>query len=145
LEERAAELLRAVGHTGGPLSQGRAAALATHLGFSLHYVADLPPTTRSVTDLEHGRIYLPSARSGAGGGSGDARAVLLQALASIVLGHAEPRSYAQLLRQRVESNYLSAALLLPQESAVAFLRRAKTERELSVEDLRDAFAVPYET
>ncbi|MBC3763458.1 helix-turn-helix transcriptional regulator, partial [Quadrisphaera sp. RL12-1S] len=41
LEERAAELLRAVGHTGGPLSQGRAAALATHLGFSLHYVADL--------------------------------------------------------------------------------------------------------
>ncbi|MGQ7296454.1 helix-turn-helix domain-containing protein [Quadrisphaera sp. KR29] len=145
LEERAAELLRAVGHSGGPLSQGRAAALAAHLGFSLHYVGDLPPTTRSVTDLEHGRIYLPSARSGAAGGSGDARAVLLQALASIVLGHAEPTSYAQLLRQRVESNYLSAALLMPQASAVAFLRRAKTERELSVEDLRDAFAVPYET
>ncbi|WP_255472684.1 helix-turn-helix transcriptional regulator [Quadrisphaera setariae] len=142
LERRAAELLAAVGHTGGPLSQGRCAALAAHLGLSLHYVSDLPPTTRSVTDLEHGRIYLPSARVG---GSGDPRTTLLQALASIVLGHEEPRSYAQLLRQRVESNYLSAALLMPQTSAVEFLRRAKAERELSVEDLRDAFAVPYET
>ena len=35
--------------------------------------------------------------------------------------------------------------MLPEDGAVAFLQEAKAERRLSVEDLRDAFAVPYET
>ncbi|TPW65367.1 XRE family transcriptional regulator, partial [Schumannella sp. 10F1B-5-1] len=35
--------------------------------------------------------------------------------------------------------------LIPERSAVEFLTAAKTKRELSVEDLRDAFAVSYET
>jgi len=49
------------------------------------------------------------------------------------------------LQQRVETNYLAAALLIPEADAVAFLQRAKERRELAVEDLRDAFAVSYET
>ena len=142
LEEQARALLAAVGHGGGPLSQRTAADLASHLGFALHYVHDLPASTRSVTDLAHGRVYLPHHRVA---GQGDPRSVLLQALSSHVLGHVEPQGYAQLLRQRVETNYLTAALLLPFEDAVAFLGRAKHERSLSVEDLRDTFAVPYET
>lgn len=141
LETIARDLLRAVGHRGGPLSQRVAADLATHLGFTLHYVADLPETTRSVTDHANGRIYLP-VRHATGG---DPRSALLQALAAHVLGKQEPRDYADLLRQRVETNYLAGALLIPEESAVAFLKSAKDARELSVEDLRDAFAVTYET
>ena len=102
---------------------------------------DLPHSTRSVTDLAHGRIYLPQGNPG----TSDARSPLLQAIASHVLGHAEPKDYGDFLRQRVEANYLAAALMLPEDGAVPFLQEAKAERRLSVEDLRDAFAVPYET
>ena len=141
LEATARGLLEAVGHSGGPLSQRVTADLASHLGFTLHYVNDLPATTRSVSDHRNGRIYLP-VRQPAGG---DPRAALLQALAAHVLGKQEPRDYADLLRQRVETNYLAGALLIPEAGAVAFLQAAKAARELSVEDLRDAFATTYET
>lgn len=141
LEEHARTLLAAVGHRGGPLSQRATAEIAAHLGFTLHHVADLPHSTRTVTDLAHRRIYLPHGEPGVH----DSRSPLLQALASHVLGHTEPRDYADFLRQRVEANYLAAALMLPEGSAVALLQEAKAERRLSVEDLRDAFAVPYET
>lgn len=141
LESTAKALLDAVDHPGGPLSQRVASDLASHLGFSLHYVPDLPGSTRSVTDLKHGRIYLPVGQST----GADPRTTLLQALATHVLGFGEPKDYADFLRQRVESNYLAAALLVPEQSAVEFLTRAKEHRELSVEDLRDAFSVTYET
>ena len=139
LEATAAGLLKAVGHEGGPLSQRVASELARHLGFTLHYVGDLPSSTRSVTDHANGRIYLPVRQTS------DPRSALLQALAAHVLGKQEPRDYAELLQQRVETNYLAGALLIPEKSAVAFLTAAKAKRELSVEDLRDAFAVSYET
>jgi predicted transcriptional regulator/DNA-binding Xre family transcriptional regulator len=141
LETTARKLLATVGHAGGPLSQRVASDLAGHLGFSLHYVGDLPTSTRSVTDLKNGRIYLPL---GQATGS-DPRSTLLQALAGHALGHGQPKDYAEFLRQRVETNYLAGALMIPEQSAVEFLTRAKDRRELSVEDLRDAFAVSYET
>jgi predicted transcriptional regulator/DNA-binding Xre family transcriptional regulator len=141
LETTAKGLLDAVGHAGGPLSQRVASDLASHLGFSLHYVADLPTSTRSVTDLRNGRIYLPVGQAA----GADPRSTLLQALASHVLGVAEPKDYGDFLRQRIETNYLAAALMVPEHSAVEFLSQAKDKRELSVEDLRDAFAVSYET
>jgi predicted transcriptional regulator/transcriptional regulator with XRE-family HTH domain len=139
LEATAAGLLQAVGHAGGPLSQRVASDLASHLGFSLHYVKDLPASTRSVTDRKNGRIYL---KMNAGG---DPRTSLLQALAGHVLGVTDPKDYAEFLRQRVETNYLAAALMVPESGAVEFLTKAKHAKELSVEDLRDAFAVHYET
>lgn len=138
LEAHAARLLAAVGHPGGPLSQRGTAEIAAHLGFTLHHVPDLPRSTRSVTDLAHRRVYLDN-RLG-----GDPRSALLQALAGHVLGHGEPVDYGDLLRQRVETNYLAAALLLPETATVALLAEAKQARRLSVEDLRDAFAVSYE-
>ncbi len=141
LEEVARGLLAAVGHTGGPLSQRVASDLGSHLGFTLHYVPDLPGSTRSVTDLNNGRIYVPQGASP----DADPRSVVLQALASHVLGHTEPTNYADFLEQRVQTNYLAAALLIPEASAVEILTRAKAARELSVEDLRDAFGVSYET
>jgi XRE family transcriptional regulator, fatty acid utilization regulator len=139
LEAQARQLLATVEHTGGPLSQRVASDLAAHLGFSLHYVGDLPNSTRSVSDLKHHRIYL---KINAGG---DPRTVLLPALAGHVLGAKQPRDYRDFLLQRVETNYLAAALMVPEDDAVAFLTEAKDKRELSVEDLRDAFAVSYET
>jgi transcriptional regulator with XRE-family HTH domain len=141
LEEHARRLLGAVEHPGGPLSQRGTADIAAHLGFTLHYVHDLPHSTRSVTDLANRRIYLPHGLTS----SSDPRSALLQALASYVLGHAEPRDYGDFLRQRVETNYLAAALMLPEAGAAELMREAKAERRLSVEDLRDAYAVPYET
>lgn len=61
-----------------------------------------------------------------------------------MLGHGEAADYGDLLRQRVETNYLAAALLLPETAALALLAEAKRARRLSVKDLRDAFAVSYE-
>jgi len=141
LEEVANSLHQAVGHPGGPLSQRVAADLASHLGFTLHYVRDLPVSTRSITDTRNGRIYVPHQQRP----DADPRSVVLQALASHVLHREEPKTYAEFLQQRVEINYLAAALLIPEKGAVELLSRAKEARELSVEDLRDGFGVNYET
>lgn len=141
LEAGAQELLRAVEHHNGPLSHHLAADLAEHLGFSIRFVSDLPHSTRSVTDEKHKVIYLErSTRS-----EHDPRSVLLQALARHQLGYGEPQDYADFLRQRVNTNYFAGALLMPQKATVAFLNDAKKRRELAIEDLRDAFAVSYES
>lgn len=141
LETHARELLAAVGHTGGPLTQRTASDIAAHLGFTIHYVSDVPLTTRSVLDLKHGRLYLSSSIAS----KRDARTAVLQSLASRILGHAEPTSYADFLRQRVEINYLTGALLLPEGDVVPLLTEAKARRALSIEDLRDGYSVSYET
>ena len=78
LEALATELLTAVGHNGGPVSQQVVADMASHLGYSLHYVGDLPHSTRSVTDKRNGRIYLPTEQSA----SRDSRSPILQAFAT---------------------------------------------------------------
>lgn len=138
LERHAREVLDAIGHPGGPLTQRSASDIAAHLGFSLHYVADLPQTTRSVADLKHGRLYLS-------GNGADSRNAVLQALSARILGHAEPRGYAEFLRQRVETNYLTGALLMSEDHVVPYLKNAKAKRAISIEDLRDHYAVSYET
>ncbi len=141
LEEQARRILRAVDHPGGPLTQRTASDIAAHLGFTLHYVPDLPQTTRSVADIKNGRLYLSSRHAA----KGDPRTAVLQALSSRILGHREPKSYAEFLRQRVETNYLTGALLIPEAHAVPFLQEAKKDRAISIEDLRDAYSVSYET
>jgi len=142
IEEAAASVLRPVRHSTGPLSQRGILDIAAQLGFTLHYVPDLPPSTRSVTDLKHRRIYLPQVASNKGH---DPRAVVLQTLGHFVLGHSDPADYGDFLRQRVEANYFAAALLMPERFAVEFLRAAKADRALAIDDFRDAFGVSYET
>lgn len=141
IEASAQELLDAVGHTSGPLSHHVAADIAEHLGYSLRFVPNLPNSTRSVTDQRNRIIYLTQGRSR----DGDARSVLLQALGHEVLGHTEPEDYSAFLRQRVYSNYFAASLLMPERTTVEFLQQAKERKELAIEDLRDAFAVSYES
>ena len=47
IEKEAAAVLKAIGHASGPLSHHQVADIASHLGFSLHNVSDLPHSTRS--------------------------------------------------------------------------------------------------
>lgn len=142
IEEAAEETLRTGGYTSGALTHRSVARMAEHLGFTLIHVDDLPHSTRTVTDLANGRIYLPPASIPGGHGL---RSLALQAIAHRVLGHERPRDYADFLRQRIEINYFAAACLLPRPAAVAFLAEAKKARDLAVEDLRDAFGVTHET
>lgn len=142
IEAAARKLLDAVGHRGGPLTQRDTDQLAAHLGFTLHRVTDLPHSTRSVTDLRNRRLYLPA---GQHPGGHDPRAIALQALGHLVLGHEEPSGYPDFLRQRVEVNYFAAALLVPERDAVAALTEAKRAKDIAIEDLRDGYAVSYET
>lgn len=139
LEHAAHRLLESVEYQGGPVSQQSISNIAQRLGFSLHYVSDLPHSTRSVIDRRNHRIYLGSSLP-----SRDERAPILRAIASLVCEHTEPRSYGEFLRQRVEANYLAGAVLLPEHATAASLREAKNNREISMEDLRDAFGVSYE-
>ncbi|KNH16093.1 XRE family transcriptional regulator [Arthrobacter sp. ZBG10] len=140
-EAEAKKVLAAVGYTSGPLSQHVIADIAENLGFSLHHVGDLPHSTRSVTDLKNRRIYLTQSQRQ----DHDPRSVLLQALGHYVLGHETPKNYGDFLAQRVATNYFAAALLLPEQTTVDFLQKAKAAKEIAVEDIRDAFAVSYET
>jgi predicted transcriptional regulator len=140
IEEAAAEALAAAGYGGGALSQGLLLAVVRHHGFSVKYVHDLPRSARSVTDLRNRRIYLKQESMG----MHSPRTVLLQTLGHFVLGHSTPADFADFLRQRVEANYFAAAVLVPEEPAARFLRENKDAKNLSVEDLRDVFAVSYE-
>lgn len=141
LELIASDLMRRIGHTTGALTHREVAVLAELLGFTLIFVDDLPPNTRSITDMENGRIYLPPASIPGGHGL---RSLALQAMAHRVLGHNEPKSYAEFLEQRLQINYFAAACLLPEMRAVEFLQQAKRNRNLAIEDLRDAFGVTHE-
>ncbi|HEY9497660.1 MAG TPA: helix-turn-helix domain-containing protein [Terrimesophilobacter sp.] len=141
IEELAQEQLRLVGHSTGALTHRSVSLMAKRLGFELIFVADLPHSTRSVTDLENGRIYLPPASIPGGHGL---RSMALQALAHRLLGHHEPASYAEFLKQRLEINYFAAACLMPLRQSVDFLKAAKSERNLAIEDFRDAFGVTHE-
>ena len=141
IEELAQEQLRLVGHSTGALTHRSVSLMAKKLGFDLIFVADLPHSTRSVTDLENGRIYLPPASIPGGHGL---RSMALQALAHRLLDHHEPASYAEFLRQRLEINYFAAACLMPLRQSVDFLTGAKAEKDLAIEDFRDAFGVTHE-
>ena len=141
IEELAEQQVRASGHVRGALTHREVSVMAERLGFELIYVNDLPRSARSITDLENGRIYLPPASIPGGHGL---RSMALQAMAHRLLGHTRPASYADFLRQRLEINYFAACCLMPREAAVAFLRQAKKEKDVAVEDFRDAFGVTHE-
>ncbi|WP_029151378.1 XRE family transcriptional regulator [Microbacterium indicum] len=141
IESLAEEQLAAAGHASGALTHRTVSIMAERLGFELIYVNDLPRSTRSITDLENGRIYLPPASIPGGHGL---RSMALQAMAHRLLGHRPPTSYADFLQQRLEINYFAACCLVPQTAGVAFLEQAKKDRNLAVEDFRDAFGVTHE-
>ncbi len=141
LETLAEDLVNTSGHTTGALTHREVAVMAESLGFSIVHVGDLPRSARSVTDYENGRIYLPPASIPGGHGL---RSMALQAMAHLLLKHPVPTSYREFLRQRLEINYFAAACLMPLTQAVTFLQGAKKQKDLAVEDFRDAFGVTHE-
>lgn len=141
IEKLAEKQLALAGHKQGALTHRTVSIMAEQLGFELIYASDMPHSARSVTDLEHGRIYLPPASIPGGHGL---RSMALQAMAHRLLGHERPESYADFLQQRLEINYYAACCLMPETSSVAFLQQAKRDRNLAVEDFRDAFGVTHE-
>lgn len=141
IEAIAEKLLAEIGHTTGALTHRSVSMMAHKLGFELVHVNDLPHSARSVTDLANGRIYLPPASIPGGHGL---RGMALQAMAHRVLGHEHPVTYADFLQQRLEINYFAAAVLMPLTQSVEFLSAAKSERNIAVEDFRDAFGVTHE-
>lgn len=141
IEKLAEKQLKLAGHVSGALSHRSVSLMAEQLGFELIYVSDLPESTRSITDIENGRIYLPPASIPGGHGL---RSMALQAMAHRLLGHKPPTDYADFMRQRLEINYYAACCLMPETAATAFLQQAKKDRNLAVEDFRDAFGVTHE-
>ncbi|MGB4136863.1 MAG: helix-turn-helix domain-containing protein [Microbacterium sp.] len=141
IEKLAEKQLKAAGHVSGALTHRTVSIMAEKLGFELIYANDLPHSTRSLTDLENGRIYLPPASIPGGHGL---RSMALQAMAHRLLGHTPPTDYADFLQQRLEINYFAACCLIPEGAGVTFLQQAKKDRNLAVEDFRDAFGVTHE-
>ncbi|WP_292831239.1 XRE family transcriptional regulator [Microbacterium sp.] len=141
IEKLAERQLKAAGHVSGALKHRTVGVMAEQLGFELIYVNDLPHSARSVTDLENGRIYLPPASIPGGHGL---RSMALQAMAHRLLGHQPPTDYAEFLWQRLEINYFAACCLMPETASIEFLDQAKKNRNLAVEDFRDAFGVTHE-
>lgn len=141
IDELVERVLAEAGHVSGALTHRTVSIMANRLGFELVHVGDLPHSARSVTDLENGRIYLPPASIPGGHGL---RSMALQAMAHRILGHTAPHDYAEFLQQRLEINYFAASALMPRRQSVEFLQQAKADRNIAVEDFRDAFGVTHE-
>ncbi|WP_089772080.1 helix-turn-helix domain-containing protein [Ruania alba] len=141
IEELGEEAVRKAGYTSGALTHSTVSNLAGSMGFEIIHVPDLPHSTRTVTDLENGRIYLPPASIPGGHGL---RSLALQAMAHRVLGHTRPTSYADFLRQRLEINYFAATCLIPRSAALEHLEPRKRAKEIAIEDFRDAFGVTHD-
>ncbi len=134
--------LEASGYAGtGPISERVLTDMAAWLGFRIERVAQMPRSARSITDTRDRVIYIPD-RGGLR--VRQARSVVLQTLGHFALEHRETRDFADYLHQRIESNYFAAAVLAPEEPAVAFLREARAESDISVEDLKELFYISYE-
>ncbi|GMA30162.1 helix-turn-helix domain-containing protein [Litorihabitans aurantiacus] len=141
LEELAEAAIRRAGYEQGAVTHRTVARMAESLGFDIIHVPDLPHSTRTVTDLANGRIYLPPASIPGGHGL---RSLALQAMAHRILEHPRPGSYPEFLRQRLEITYFAAAALVPRGAAVPFLEAAKARRDLAIEDFRDAFGITHQ-
>ncbi len=142
IEAVASDALRAAGYPGtGPVSERVLTDLAAHFGFTVERVQGMPRTARSVTDQRARVVYIPQRNDLR---TREARSVVLQTLGHFALDHAHTTNFGDYLRQRIESNYFAAAVLVPEQPAVEFLRDAQRRQDISVEDLKEVFYVSYE-
>lgn len=142
IEAVAAGVLEKVGYSGeGPLSSRSLLDIAEHLGFRIEAVEDMVPGARSVIDHRNGRIYIAQRNELR---TRQARKAILQTLGGRFLGHTDAADSDQFLRQRMESAYLAAAILVPEASVVRRLRADKAQRDISIEDIKELYYVSYE-
>jgi transcriptional regulator with XRE-family HTH domain/predicted transcriptional regulator len=143
IERAAGQALTAVGYGGpGAVSERHLTDLAAYFGFTIARVQDLPPSTRSISDLRHRVIYVP--QRNLTGGMRSARSVIAQTLGRFALGHRDSLDFEGYVRQRVEANYFAGALLAPERAVVRMLADAKAREDISVEDLNESFYISYE-
>ena len=143
IERVAGDALLAVGYAGsGAVSERNLTDLAAYFGFTISRVQDLPPSTRSISDLRHRVIYVP--QRNLTGGMRSARSVIAQTLGRFALGHRDPTDFESYVGQRVEANYFAGALLAPERAVVRVLAEAKAREDISVEDLNEMFYISYE-
>lgn len=143
IEQAATAVLDAVGYAGaGAISERHLTDVASHLGFSIARVQDLPASTRSITDTANRVVYVP--QRNATGGTRSSRSVVAQTLGHFALGHTEPVDFEGYVRQRVEANYFAGALLAPERAVVQALADARRNEDISVDDLGEIFYISYE-
>jgi XRE family transcriptional regulator, fatty acid utilization regulator len=143
IELAAGDALDAVGYGGsGAVSERILTDLAAYFGFTISRVQDLPPSTRSISDLRHRVVYVPQRNTT--GGMRSSRSVIAQTLGHFALGHKDPADFEGYVRQRVEANYFAGALLAPERAVVRVLSAAKDREDISVEDLNETFYISYE-
>jgi transcriptional regulator with XRE-family HTH domain/predicted transcriptional regulator len=142
IEKVAGDALEFVGYQGpGTVSERTLTDVAAFFGFSIARVQDIPPSTRSITDVRGRVIYVPQRNNAT---TRTARSVIAQTLGHFALGHHDPADFAEYVRQRVEANYFAGALLAPEKAVVAVLAGAKEREDISVEDLNEVFYISYE-
>ncbi len=142
IEDVARQGLEMAGYSGsGPISERVLTELVAWCGFRIERVNNMPRSARSITDRRD-RIIFIADRGGLK--VRQARNVVLQTLGHFALDHSDTADFAGYLRQRIESNYFAAAVLAPQDAAVAFLADASDAEDISVEDLKEVFYISYE-
>jgi len=142
VEDAANKALSAVGYAGsGTVSERNLMDLAAHFGFAVARVQDLPPATRSITDMRNRTIYVPQRNSAK---TRAVRSVIAQTLGHLARGHRDPSDFKEYVQQRVESNYFAGALLAPEHAVVDVIHAAKKRQDIAVEDLNEAFYISYE-
>ncbi len=142
IEDEAAKALSTSGYVGeGPFSSRNLIDLAASAGFEIHPIDDMPTFARSLIDLANQRIYIAPRNELK---TRQARKAVLQTLAGFLLDHESSPDLETFLRQRVETAYFAAAVLVPEEAVVPRLVAAKEDHDLNPEDVKELFYVSYE-
>ncbi|MGA7281820.1 MAG: XRE family transcriptional regulator, partial [Acidimicrobiia bacterium] len=142
VETEARQALETSNYAGeGPFSSRNLLDLAASAGFEIHPIDDMPDFARSLIDLTHRRVYIAQRDELR---TRQARKAVLQTLAGFLLGHEPDPDLDTFLRQRVETAYFAAAVLIPEEVALRTLIAAHSNHDIDVEDVKELFYVSYE-
>jgi predicted transcriptional regulator len=142
IEDEAAQALATSGYAGeGPFSSRNLLDLAATAGFEIHPIEDMPSFARSLIDLANHRIYIAQRNELK---TRQARKAVLQTLAGLLLHHETAPDLETFLRQRVETAYFAAAVLVPEATVIPRLVAAKEVHDLNPEDVKELFYVSYE-
>jgi transcriptional regulator with XRE-family HTH domain len=142
IEHAAASALVAAGHSGtGPFSSRHLLDLVAHIGFDLEHIDDMPGFARSIIDTRNRRIYIAQRNELR---TRQARKAVLQTVAGFLLEHQTEPDLDIFMRQRMETAYFAAAVLVPESAAIEHFTLAKEHHDIDVEDIKELFYVSYE-
>ncbi len=142
VEDEAHSALLTSGYSGeGPFSSRNLLDLTASAGFDIHPIDDMPAFARSLIDLRSRRVYIAQRDELR---TRQARKAVLQTLAGFLLGHEPDPDLGTFLRQRMETAYFAAAVLVPEETAIRTLAATHRNHDIDVEDIKELFYVSYE-